>query len=169
MWRLSSPELLDRLREIEQQVRALLVDSLDTVAEIDRRGIAKEHGCTSTSALVQQMLRMTPSEANNRVRLAGALCPTLQPSGAVVPPKLPAMAEAVREGEATLDHARITHRFLASLGNRVAAESQSQAEEFLAHHARTLTPNQLKTLAAQVKLRLDPDGVLDDEKDAVEG
>jgi hypothetical protein len=141
---------------------------LEGVAEIDRRGLAGEHGCIGTPALLRQLLRLSPGEATQRVQLALALTPTTGLTGDVTPAVLPATAEALRGGDIYSEHARLIQRTLQALPSEVTEDDRAEAEVFLAHHARQLDPTQLRVLAARVRAYLDQDGTLREERDAVE-
>ncbi|MDQ3474918.1 MAG: 13E12 repeat family protein [Actinomycetota bacterium] len=72
-WTLSDANLLDQTREIlalRAQVDSLL---LDTIAEVDSRGLANRRGCSTTRAWLRSAHRIAPWEAAKVVRLATTL------------------------------------------------------------------------------------------------
>src|SRR4030081_1831978 len=140
---------------------------MDGIAEIVRRGLAGEHGCIGTPALLRQLLRLAPGEAAQRLQLSLALTPPPGLTGDVTPAALAATAQALRAGDIHTDHARLIQRTLQALPPDVPAQASADAEAFLAHHARELDPTQLRVLAARVRAYLDQDGTLRDERDAV--
>jgi hypothetical protein len=156
------------VRKIEGVARLAAAVGLDGIAEIDRRGLAGEHGCIGTAALLRQLLRLSPGEAVQRVQLATALTATTGLAGDITPAALPATAEALRVGDIHSDHARLIQRTLQALPSDVPAQDRVEAEAFLAHHARELDPTQLRVLAARVRAYLDQDGTLREERDAVQ-
>src|SRR5207244_4186041 len=105
--------LLALVRALETITRLASAAALDVVAEVDRRGVAGDHGCTSTAVLLRHLLRLSPADAAERMRLARAVADTVEPSGTHRPAALPATAEGLRAAEIHIGHARVISRMLA--------------------------------------------------------
>src|SRR5436309_1637579 len=87
-------EFLDLTREIEAERRAL--DTLDypIVAEAEARGLAQEYSARNTATLLSLAWRLTPHEANARVKEAKALGARVTLTGELLEPLHPIAAEA---------------------------------------------------------------------------
>jgi hypothetical protein len=107
---------------------------------------------------VSDVLRVSRAEARRRVRDAAQLEPRATLTGQPVAPELPATAAAWQEGVLDPEHLRTIQSFIRELPDHVAPASVAEAEAFLAEHAELLRPDQLEKLAAQLALRLNPDG-----------
>lgn len=168
LWRRSGEELRGLLGEWEQVARLAAVAVLEVAAEAERRGVPTDDGCPSLAAFLRQALRLSPAEAAERGRLVRALCPSANPNadGAGEPP-LPATAAVMRTGEVSSAHANVIERTIAELPDTLAPEVVRDAEVLLAEQARQLDPRQLAIVARHLRARLDQDGLLREEQDAV--
>ena len=72
---LDGERVIDLAREKEARVRRLAVLDQAVIAEIEQRGLARERGCSSTGALLIQLLRISQPEASARVAAARRLAP----------------------------------------------------------------------------------------------
>lgn len=93
-WTLGDDNLLDQTREIlalRGQVDALL---LDTIAEVEARGLAARRACSSTRAWLRSAHRIAPGEAAKLVRTTSTLRT-----------ELPAVAQAMGSGAVSLAQA----------------------------------------------------------------
>src|SRR5262249_42485099 len=97
--RLVDSELLDAVRRVETCSRQLHAASLALARVIEDRGVAGDYGAPSTSALLRQLLRVSPREAKKRVETAKDITPSVTPTGATVESKLPRVAAAMQAGE----------------------------------------------------------------------
>jgi Domain of unknown function (DUF222) len=96
---LSSAEAVEALRETDRAARRLPSVRSALVPDIDSRGLAGQHGCRSTAALVRQLLGWSAAEAGSVLAQADDLVPKRSLStGQLLPPRLPALAAAVAEG-----------------------------------------------------------------------
>ncbi|WP_163569923.1 hypothetical protein [Fodinicola feengrottensis] len=78
LWRCDPDELGELLQEKEKAVRLLQVEVLDIVAAIHRGNVGKTLGHRNTLGMLQDLLRLSPTEASRRYKRALNLCP--QPS-----------------------------------------------------------------------------------------
>ncbi|HEX3812294.1 MAG TPA: DUF222 domain-containing protein, partial [Mycobacteriales bacterium] len=79
-------------------------------------------------------------------------------------PELPATAAAVASGDISSEHAQVISSAIRHLPTSLDRDVVTGAEKTLAGHARDLDPSDLKTVARQLHLHLNPDGNLPDDK-----
>ena len=102
--------MLGLLRELETCNRRLAAVDNRLVAEVESRGLAREHGCRDTVTLLSQLLRITPGKASDRLHAAADLSPRRGLTGEVLPPIFARVAAAQAAGTISAAHARIiTH------------------------------------------------------------
>jgi hypothetical protein len=162
---LSDSELLVSVREIETWSRKLHAVALSVTKLIDSRGLAEEYGASSTAVLLRQLLRLSPRTAKRRVEDAKDVCATVTPTGAVVEPKLPEAAKAVRAGTLSEEHLGVLRGLLRQLPDAVPTQVRGEVEERLVAEAHRFDPVQLAKLATRIRAHLDPDGILRSEQD----
>jgi hypothetical protein len=121
---------------------------LRRLAHFDRRRGFAADGSVSTAAWLRRNCRMSHATANEKVALARQLY------------DLPAVAEALAEGEIGYDSARVIGRTAAKVG----LDAFRPAEQPMLEAARQLDPRRLEIVAAQVRYYADPDGVLADAR-----
>jgi Domain of unknown function (DUF222)/HNH endonuclease len=163
----SEDELLAAAVDIETWTRKLYGIAVAVTGELDTRRVAPIRGVTSTVMLLQQLLRISPAQAQRRVADARAVCPRVQITGEVSEPALPAAAAALREGTLSADHLRVVRGTLADLPTDTPAEVRSAVEERLVTDAADLDPVQLGKAARRIRAHLDPDGAQLNERQAV--
>ena len=130
----SRDELLDLARGLETQRRRLPVADHALIGELDARAVAGELACASTAALLMQLLRITPGEAQARARAAGDLGARRTLTGDLLPPMLPAVAAAQAEGAISDRHAAVIRHTVHALP--AAAAEQAEQVEAGAHRPR---------------------------------
>ena len=145
---------LERLETAMRRQRALSHKVID--------GLDDEAVGAPVALAVSDVLRISRSEARRRVRDAAQLQPRATLTGQPVPPDLPATAAAWRDGILDPEHLRAIQAFISVLPDHVPPAQVQEAETFLADHAALLRPDQLEKLAAQLALRLNPDGRFSD-------
>ncbi len=153
----SRDELLELARGLEVQRRRLPVADHALLGELDARAVAGELACSSTAALLMQLLRLAPGEARARVRAAGDLGARRTLTGDLLPPVFPAVAAAQAEGAIGDRHAAVIRHTVHALPAAAAGQAE-QVEAALTGHARTLDPDQLGQAARRLLACLDPDG-----------
>jgi hypothetical protein len=168
LWQRSGDELLALLRELETLTRLATAAMAEVTAEVDRRGLAADHGCTSTAGLLRSVLRLSASQAAEQVRVAAAVTETVDPDGNSMPAGLPATAAAWRTGLVGMGQVRVIAATMAALPADLDPDVRERAEALLAEQAAHLNPDQLRRVAVHLRARLDQDGLFRDEHDAVE-
>ncbi|MFM9033089.1 MAG: HNH endonuclease signature motif containing protein [Mycobacterium sp.] len=147
---------LDRLETARRRVTAC---AFDGAAAVDRR--EKELGGRSRQILAD-VLRISPAAAKRRVQGSAQLAPRTTLTGQQLPPELAATAKAWHSGTLDGRHLSVIQKFLRELPDHLAAADVDNAEAFLAEQAALLRPDQLEKVAAQLALRLNPDGNFSD-------
>jgi hypothetical protein len=162
---LPGEHVLDLLRDLETQKRRLATVDHALIAEVDARGLAREHACASTAVLVQQLVRISPRDAARRVRAAAALGPRRALTGEVLAPVFPAVAAAQAAGVISADHALIITKTIDALPAAVQAEHDESVQDTLLTHAVELDPALLRHVARRITDTLNPDGTYTEERD----
>ncbi len=150
-------ECLDRLETVRRRARACAYDG---AAAVDRRDEKMLGG--RSKRILADVLRVTPGEANRRIQGGAQMSPRTSLTGQQMPPELAATAKAWHSGTLGGEHLRTIQRFFRELPDHVAPAEADKAEAFLAEKAAVLRPDQLERLAAQLALRLNPDGNFSD-------
>jgi hypothetical protein len=150
-------ECLDRLETLRRRARACAYDG---AAAVDRRDEQLLGG--RSKRILADVLRVSPGEASRRIRGGAQLAPRTTLSGQQTPPELAATAKAWHSGALDGEHLRTIQRFFRELPDHVAPAEVVKAEVFLSQQATVLRPDQLEKLAAQLALRLNPDGNFSD-------
>ena len=153
---------------IAEQLR--LLDVLETAR---RRLTALSHTVVITAATsdaptvmtkaIADAIRVTPAEARRRLRDAEQLTPRSTLTGEPLPAVLPATAAAWHTGTLDGEHLRVIQKFLRDLPTHIAPDVVADSEAFLAGYAAQLRPDQLDRLAAQLAMRVNPDGKFSDD------
>jgi hypothetical protein len=162
---LPGDDVLAVLRDLEVQKRRLATVDHALIAEIDSRGLAHEHACRNTAALLTQLVRVSPAEATGRVRAAADLGPRRGLTGQVLPPVFAGVAAAQAAGTISTAHARIVTATIDALPAAVQVEHEQWVQQFLVEQAGELDPALLKQVARRIADTLDPDGTLTEERD----
>jgi hypothetical protein len=153
-------ELLESLERLETARRRAAACAYEGAAAADRRD-EKTLGARSTR-IIADVLRISPGEAGRRVKAGTQLAPRITMTGQQVAPQLAATAKAWHSGALDREHLRTIQRFVRELPDHVSPAEADNAEAFLAEQAAVLRPDQLEKLAAQLALRLNPDGDFSD-------
>ena len=131
-----SAELAAAVQGFEAFKRRLPVADHRFVAEVDDRHLAAEQCQTSTSVLLQQLLRLTPGEAAGRVRAAKNLGPRRTLLGEVLPPLFGAVAAAQAAGLISAAHARVIVETVDHIPSALQADYEAQVEAQLVELSR---------------------------------
>lgn len=164
----SDDELITAIRRSEARSRTALNEQLGLIAEAETRGTAEQAGARSTQTWLRELLNLADNDAKSRVVVARNTTPGNDPAGTTTQPDLPATAEVLRTGEASIDHGRVIADGIAKLPPSTSPEQRAEADAALAHHARTTSPRHLRTLADHLRYRWDQDGALQDEHHQLE-
>ena len=73
IWALSKQELRDALAYVWSQEQKWAAQRLALIREIDGRGVARADGATSTTAWLNDVLRINPGQARTMLATAAAL------------------------------------------------------------------------------------------------
>ena len=153
-------ELLDGLDRLETARRRATACAYDGAAAVDRRD--EQTLGARPRRILADVLRISPAEASRRLRGGAQLAPRSTLTGQPMPPELPATATAWRSGALDVEHLRTIQNFQRELPAHLASEQAAKAEAFLAEQAALLRPDQLEKVAAQLAVRLNPDGQFSD-------
>lgn len=164
----SDDDLVTAIRRSEARSREALNEQLGLIAEAETRETAEQAGARSTQTWLRELLNIADSDAKTRVIVARNTTPGNDPTDTTTEPKLPATAEVLRSGEATIDHGRVIADGIAKLPPSISPEQRAEADATLADHARTTSPRNLRTLADHLRYRWDQDGALQDEQHQLE-
>jgi hypothetical protein len=158
-------ETFDAARTAMARVRADYSILLDAVNTLVQDGIAGEAGYPTARHLLKDLLNVDTAQAREMVDHAELLHSRRAISGSDLPASLPATADALGDGAIGAEHVRVIAKTLTALPDTVAAEDAAAGEAILAQAAHSVTPHQLRTVARELELRLDPDGTLPTEHD----
>jgi hypothetical protein len=160
-WKFPGEDLLDTARGIEQLARLTHAVQVAVAGEIDLARLAQTHGQTSTAALLRHALNIGPGDARGRVRTARQVLPQDAISGGEIPPRLPDLGRALRDGAVGAEQAAVVIKTMAAIPTDVPGPIRDQAETTLVGHARTMDPVHLGRVADKLLSALDPDGDFD--------
>jgi Domain of unknown function (DUF222) len=139
---------LRRLPTVEQRLIAALVVEADP----------KALGGKNWADVMVTRLRISPTEANRRLKHADLLGPRTAMTGESLEPKLPNVAAAQQRGQIGVEHVQVLSRFFKQLPGYVDAQTQELAEADLARAAVGLGPVELREAADRLAFLLNPDG-----------
>lgn len=158
--KLTDADLLAEIGQLERQARRLASAWHSLITQAEQRLLPQRIGATSTSAMLQSLLRLSPTEAKQRVMAAAVLAPRVGLTGESLPPLLPVVADAQRGGEISAEHARVITRTMERIPAGVALDLFDAAERSLTSAAQELRPREVGQLGERLLAHLDPDGVL---------
>ncbi|HVX43294.1 MAG TPA: DUF222 domain-containing protein [Mycobacteriales bacterium] len=130
--------------------------AVEMVAALEDSKAVVQVGAPSVTALLQYRLRLSPSDANTRVRAARVLCESRSITGESIPPALPVVAAASRAGEISSSHVAVIERTIKDLPDDIAPELHDSVEHDLVGYARQFDPKTLRRLGREITLRLNP-------------
>lgn len=164
--RLTDGELMAHLAEVEdvgRLVDALRVAAAAEVAHRSRRslggeGLARRQGFSVTAHLLENVLRVSQAEAARRMRIGGDLRPDTALDGSALPPRFPAVVEAVERGEIGIEAAFAITKNLGEALNAAPVHVVADAETQLVHEARHVSADLVAGQAAMWRAALHPDG-----------
>jgi len=161
-------ELIAALRVQAAVERAAQRAMVDTVAELQRRGVFAERGQRPVTAL-SDLLGCEQFEARRVVVAADQVVPRVDLQGQVLPARLPATAAAFTAGAASLRHVQVVARLMkGATAEHLTPEVRTGAEEQIAAHTGDYTPTELRTWGAQLLDLLDQDGAEPDDREPAE-
>ena len=161
-WKIPDPDLLVLAQGLERVSRLVYAAQVHLTGEIDTRGIADKHGCTSTGALLRQALTISAGDARARVNTARAVLPRESPTGMDLDPVLPLLGAALADGVIGLEQTRIIVATMKGLPARVDPETRDLVQKTLVEAGITTEPAPFAEFARMIALTCDPDGTLDE-------
>ena len=156
--------LIAAIRRSEARSREALFEQLGLISEAELRGIAENSGARSTQAWLRELLNLSDGDSKSRVVVARSTTRNNDLPGTTNEPELPATANILHSGEATIEHGRIITDGIAQLPPSVSPAQRAEADTLLADYARTTSPRLLRTLADHLRYRWDQDGALQEEQ-----
>jgi hypothetical protein len=158
---LTTPERLALLNRCETLRRRLPAVEHPLINQIAARADATELGGKLGFALANR-LRITRSEAARRIGEAADLGQRQAITGELLPPLLPATAEAQRDGAIGAEAVRVIRGFCHRLPDFVDVETREHAEADLAALGGEHRPDELAKLADRLAYYLNQDGNFSD-------
>jgi Domain of unknown function (DUF222)/HNH endonuclease len=158
--RVSDADVLAELGALEVLRRRLAVADQALIGELDRRGVAGRLVMSSTQALLQGLLRLSPGEAADRVAAARACGFRTGLTGEPLPVLLPVLASAQADGAVSAEHTRTILTALDDLPATASVEGRALAEKHLVEAAATLRPREVAAVGKRILAHLHPDGTL---------
>jgi hypothetical protein len=165
LWGMSREEHIAMLIEQEQVVRREQAKTLKIVAAMDRQDAGKGYGVGVTEKVLEDVLRVTPTEAGRRVKRARSFCESLGMTGDTIEPKLSKIAEGMQRGDYDPDQLDVMNRILTKLPPHVDFEQRQETEQTLAEFAKQYSPRILNDVGRRLHAYLDPDGPAPSDKE----
>ncbi|WP_091228207.1 HNH endonuclease signature motif containing protein [Microbacterium sp. 3J1] len=171
---LSRTELLDVLASLgalQRRIDGLHAEVAAAVAfesrvELGPDRLAGQHGYRSAAAMIAAVLGGSSGDAARFVRVGQATAPRTNLLGDVLPPKYPALAEALAAGTLGVQAAALIVSLLERVRLEVGSAVIAEAEELLVARAAGMSLDDVRTLLARAEAWLDPDGIEPKERDA---
>ena len=153
--------LLER-ETARRKAEAEVLDVIGAILDADVAG-GKKYG--HVIGLLQEVLRLSPTEASRRVKRARALCSSTTLTGEQLTPKLEFAAAAMRAGELADSQLDAILSIVNALPPHVNHQERQIAERSLVEHAKQQTAKGLHNLGRRIHDHLDPDGPAPSERD----
>jgi hypothetical protein len=115
---------------------------------------------SSTAALLQRLLRISPEEAADRVAAARACGSRTGLTGEPLPVLLPVLAGAQADGVVSAEHTRVIVKAVHRLPAATGVEDRALAEKHLVEAAAILRPREVAAVGRRILAHLHPDGTL---------
>jgi Domain of unknown function (DUF222) len=158
LWQLGDEELLAALVDGETALRRAYGHQLELLGELLTRNLTVAQGYRSPAHLLQDLLRVSRTEAQRRVTHAEAVTAVCPVTGPPLPPPLPAVAQAVRAGGIGAEHLEVISRTIKDLPAHLAPADREVVEQTLVEAAQELNPVAVARLGRTLLARLDQDG-----------
>ncbi|GAA4393568.1 HNH endonuclease signature motif containing protein [Tsukamurella soli] len=163
---LTPRESLDAMVRLERCVRRLSPVTTAIAATADRLGVPGELGHRNLRQLLVAALRLSGGEAAARVKAVRWRVAETLPTGDVVAPRRPHLAEAQADGAISDTHVAAVEHALERCRKRLTGDESEQLEDILTTLARESTPEAVRKAAKHAADLVDPDGAEPDEQDA---
>ncbi len=159
---LTGTAVLDRLRELEGRKKAIEVEQLGLIAQVEADGLAYDLGAKSTAVLLRDALHIGARDAAGRVRLAAAVTPRRTLTGELVEAAHPQTAAALAAGVISTRHAATVVAMTDRIDDLLADQSAPLFECALLDFAADHDPDILARFANGLYARVDQDGAFRD-------
>ncbi|WP_203915547.1 DUF222 domain-containing protein [Rhizocola hellebori] len=144
-WGLTGQELRDALVHAFAEKQRWAARCLELVREVDGQNLAHDHGATSTTAWLNAVLQVTPTEARKMIATAAALD---HPCAVT--------AKALSAGAVNEAQAAVIGRCVTSLAEH-GPDKQAEAEQFLLDKAAEHDAHALTVMADRILFVIDPE------------
>jgi len=152
------PKLAHNLVEIMEQMRTLHSAALTVISELDHTDAARTAGYPSLSALVSDLVRVTPRRASRLITQAGLVAEAVTPTGHLTPARLPLVRDALRDGVLDPDHVDAIAEIVRKIPAWAPADTPEIVEKHLVDIARGTHPSVVRAHGETLLTRIDPDG-----------
>jgi hypothetical protein len=170
---LGRDELLDALTVLGDVQAVLDAVKLRVVGEVVARSVlagsenpVSRAGHSNPAVLVAERWQIPVPAARQYCLVGEATAPRMSLTGEILPAAFPALAEAVSGlvGWVSVEQAAVIVRELGKAAPACTVADVEMGERVLVQHAPNMTITELRTLAGQVRDRLDQDGILPREQ-----
>ncbi len=161
----TTPELLRALERLERVARRSRAPQHAVINQLSGQASEEELGGTIRSALADR-LRITKSEASQRIAEAEDLGERRALTGEPLTPRLSHTAAAQRDGLIGDGHVKVIRGFFAHLPVEVDVFTRHAADADLAGKAGGYRPDELAKYAQRIMDWLNPDGEFSDQERA---
>lgn len=156
--RLDPADLLALQSRREHRHRTTAVIDHRILAALQAQATPKDIGARTWAQVLTIRLRISDTDAANRVRDAADLGPRHSMDGQPLEPTLPACAAALAEGSITVDHVHEIRTAVARAGRYADRHRCEELEADLVEAATGITPRTLREVAEYAVYTLNPDG-----------
>jgi hypothetical protein len=159
---LTAPEVVQVLARLEAVSRRQPVVAHRLIGKLVRDGSARDLGAKSVTEVLTTALRISPTDANRRLKDSAELGERTALTGEPLPPVLPHVAAGQASGRVGAEHIAITRGFFKHLPVWVDQPTRDLAESQLADVAGKLGPEDLRKAADLITTLVNPDGEFSD-------
>jgi hypothetical protein len=163
---LSAPDIVAVLSRLETGSRRQPVIAQRLIGTLVRDGSARELGAKSITEVLTTALRISPKDANRRLKDAAELGERTALTGQPLPPTMPHVAAGQAAGLVGPEHITIIRGFLKHLPVWVDHQVRELAEAQLAGVAVEFGPEELRKAADLIAALVNPDGEFSDAQRA---
>src|SRR6478609_1867895 len=128
----------------------------------DRRPARRDRDAPMVVNSLAARLRIAPSEAKRRMRVAARIQPRRQLTGPALAPELPLVAAALEAGTIGEDHLRVICRALDTLPSCVSPMDRDDVQASLLRQASKSDAEIVKAVARRIEEIFNPDGDYDE-------
>jgi hypothetical protein len=152
------PELAHDLVDIFGQMRALRGAALAVISEMESADVVRDSGYSSLSALVSDLVRITPHRAAKLIAHVGLVAETRTLTGHVTPARLPLVREALAEGVLDADHLAVIAEVMKKVPDSAPGDTAEIVEKHLVETARVAHSSVVRAHGVALVARIDADG-----------